>query len=45
MGKIIQRSRANNSKVNNPIRHKFELIRALMPVLVTYKFDKVAEKS
>ena len=40
MGKQIQHSRANNSKVNNPIRPKFELIRAFMPVLITCKFDK-----
>ena len=40
MGKKIQRSRANNSKVNNLIRPKFELILAFMPVLVTCKFDK-----
>ena len=33
-------SRANNSKVNNPIRPKFELVRAFMPVLITCKFDK-----
>ena len=38
MGKNL-RSRANNSKVNNPIRPKFELVRAFMSVLVT-KFDK-----
>ena len=31
---------ANNSKVNNPIRPKFKLVRAFMPVLVTCKFDK-----
>ena len=40
MGKNIQRLRANNSKVNNPIRSKFEFIQAFMPVLVTRKFDK-----
>ena len=33
-------SRANNSKVNNPIRPKFELVRAFMSVLITCKFDK-----
>ena len=38
---IINRcSRANNSKVNNPIWPKFELVRAFMPVLITCKFDK-----
>ena len=39
MGKM-HRSRANKTKVNNPIRPKFELIRAFMPVLITCKFDK-----
>ena len=33
-------SRANNSKVNDPIWPKFELLRAFMPVLITCKFDK-----
>ena len=40
MGEKNQRSRAYNSKVNNPIRPKFEHIRAFMPFLVTCKFDK-----
>ena len=40
MGKKFPRSKANNSKVNNPIRPKFEIVRAFMPVLVTCKFDK-----
>ena len=31
---------ANNSKVNNPIRPKFELVWAFMPFLITCKFDK-----
>ena len=39
-GKKNPRSRANNSKVNNPIQPKFELIWVFMPVLVTCKFDK-----
>ena len=30
---------ANNSVVKSPIQPKFELIRCLMPVLVTCKFD------
>ena len=34
------RSRANNSKLNNPIRPKFQPIWAFMSVLVTGKFDK-----
>ena len=34
------RSRANNSKVNNPNQPKFELFRAFMSVLVTCMFDK-----
>ena len=33
-------SRANNSKLNNPIRPKFEIVWAFMPVLITCKFDK-----
>ena len=33
-------SRANNSKVNNPIWPKFEFVRAFIPVLITWKFDK-----
>ena len=33
-------SRANNSKVNNPIWPKFEFVRAFMPVLFTCKFDR-----
>ena len=33
-------SRANNSKVNNPIRPKFELVRAFMSVFFTCMFDK-----
>ena len=33
-------SRANNSKVNDPIRLKFELVPAFTPVLITCKFDK-----
>ena len=40
MGEKNQRSRAYNSKVNNPIRPKFEHIRAFMPFFVTCKFDK-----
>ena len=40
MGKKIPCSRANNTKVNNPIRPKFELVPAFMLVLVTCEFDK-----
>ena len=40
MGKTNLCSRANNSKVNNPIQPKFEPIRAFMPVLDICKFDK-----
>ena len=39
MGKN-QCSKANNSKMNNPILPKFELVQAFMPVLVTCKFEK-----
>ena len=40
MGKKMQWSRANNSKVSNPIWPKFELIWAFMPILFTCKFYK-----
>ena len=40
MVKKNPRSRANNSKVNNPTRPKFKLIWTFMPVLITWKFDK-----
>ena len=38
--KIFQRSRAHNTKVTDPIRPEFKLVRDLMPVLVTSKFDE-----
>ena len=38
-------SRANNSKVNDLIWPKFELVRAFMSVPVTCKFDKDPIKS
>ena len=40
MGEKNPRLRVNNSKVNNPIQPKFELVRVFMPVLITCKFDK-----
>ena len=40
MGEKNPHSRANNTKVNNPIRPNFKLIRVFMPVVVTCKSDK-----
>ena len=38
MGVFFRRSRPDNSVVGGPIWPKFELVRAIMHVLVTYKF-------
>ena len=38
MGVFFRRSRADNSVVDGPIWPKFELVRDIMDVLVTYKF-------
>ena len=38
MGVFFRRSRADNSVVGGPIWLKFELVRDIMHVLVTYKF-------
>ena len=38
MGVFLRRSRAANSVVGGPIWPKFELVRDIMDVLVTYKF-------
>ena len=38
MGVRFRRSRADNSVVGDPIWLKFELVRDVMHVLVTYKF-------
>ena len=38
MGVFFRRSRADNSVVGGPIWPKFELVRDIMHVLVTYKF-------
>ena len=39
MGVFFRRSRADNSVVGGPIWPKFELVRDIMHVLVTYKFQ------
>ena len=39
-GDFFKRSRAANSSVGGPIRLKFELIRALMHVFITCKYEK-----
>ena len=39
-GDFFRRSRAANSSVGGPIRLKFELVRALMHVFVTCKYEK-----
>ena len=38
MGVFFRHSRADNSEVGGPIWPKFELVRNIMHVLVTYKF-------
>ena len=38
MGVFLRRSRAANSAVGGPIWPKFELVRDIIDVLVTYKF-------
>ena len=38
MGVFLGRSRTGNSVVGGPIWPKFELVRDIMDVLVTYKF-------
>ena len=38
MGVFLRRSRAANFVVGGPIWPKFELVRDIMDVLVTYKF-------
>ena len=38
MGVFFRHSRADNSVVGGPIWPKFELVRDIMDVLVTYKF-------
>ena len=39
-GDFFRRSRAANSAVCGPIRLKFELVRALMHVIITCKYEK-----
>ena len=38
MGVFFRRSRADNSVVGGPIWPKFELVRDIMHILITYKF-------
>ena len=45
LGIFFRCSRAANSAVSGPIRPKFELIRALMHVIVTCKYEKERMKN
>ena len=45
MGNFFRCSRAANSAVGGPIRPKFELVRALMHVIVTCKYEKEQMKN
>ena len=45
LGDFFRRSRAVNSAVGGPIRPKFELVRALMHVIVTCKYEKERMKN
>ena len=45
MGIFFTRSRAANSAVDGPIRPKFELVRALMHVIITCKYKKERMKN
>ena len=40
MGDFFRRSRAANSTVGDPIRRKFELVQALMHVIIACKYEK-----
>ena len=42
---VFSALKASNSKVNGPIWPEFELIRDVMPVLVTCKFEEDSIKS
>ena len=44
-GDFFRRSRAANSAVGGPIRPKLELVRALMHVIVTCKYEKEQMKN
>ena len=44
-GDFFRRSRAANSAVGGPIKLKFELVRALMHVIVTCKYEKERMKN
>ena len=45
MGVFLRRSRAANSVVGGPIWPKFEPIHNIMHVLVTSKFEQVAQRA
>ena len=45
MGIFFRRSRAANSAVDGPIRLKFELVPALMHVIITCKYEKDQKKN
>ena len=45
MGIFFRHSRAANSAVGGPIRPKFELVRALMHVIITCKYQKERMKN
>ena len=45
IGIFFRRSRAANSAIGGPIRLKFELVRALMHVIVTCKYEKERMKN
>ena len=42
---FFRRSRAANSAFDGPIRPKFQLVRALMQVIITYKYEKDQKKN
>ena len=45
MGIFFRHSRAANSAVSGPIRRKFELVRAVMHVIITCKYEKDQKKN
>ena len=45
MGIFFRHSRAANSAVGGPIRPKFELVRAVMHVIITCKYEKDLKKN
>ena len=45
MGIFFRHSRAANTAVGGPIRPKFELVRAVMHVIITCKYEKDQKKN